>query len=529
MAKKLLIFMVALGLIACTVAIKQEDSHFIKKGSLIYAEDNEAYFLYDVNLMTKKALEDYIDAIAHGHVTHFFMGVNGQRTNYRTKVSEAMWDPLKNDKVFPDVAWTKATRTLYEKGIDPYATWIAKCRQVGISPWVEMRVNDQHFANTANTHKTRARILDFWRDHPEYRRTNRQGRKWSDYAFDYSQKAVRDYKLALVREFLEFWDVDGVSIDWMRTTLNLPEGKEVENAHFITEFMVEVKKMADEWSKKRGHKIGVAVRVPICPKISRSVGLNADEWAKMGLIDVLVTSQSYQTHFDMRIEEWREAIGDAQKHVSIVAATDHGFNPYPCGELWDAPRGRRTSMSMPYSLAWADNCYADGADGLYIYNMMYSRDVWYKIAEEGLSKNKIRRSTRCYPISYIDNDILFGDVGKDFPDTDTQLPRITGKDPVELKIKVGTPPRKADVSVILGFEKADNLADAKFTATLNGVESTSYTHIFLREWADWYGKAGAALAFKFPAEAVKKGYNTFKISTDAKTKIIYTELKVKPQ
>ena len=46
--------MVALGLIACTVAIKQEDSHFIKKGSLIYAEDNEAYFLYDVNLMTKK-------------------------------------------------------------------------------------------------------------------------------------------------------------------------------------------------------------------------------------------------------------------------------------------------------------------------------------------------------------------------------------------------------------------------------------------------------------------------------------------
>ena len=57
MAKKLLIFMVALGLIACTVAIKQEDSHFIKKGSLIYAEDNEAYFLYDVNLMTKKILK----------------------------------------------------------------------------------------------------------------------------------------------------------------------------------------------------------------------------------------------------------------------------------------------------------------------------------------------------------------------------------------------------------------------------------------------------------------------------------------
>ena len=77
------------------------ENHFFKKGTLVISEDNEFYFRFNPEeLMTQKALEDYVDNLRYGKVSHFFMGVNGQRTNYRTKVSEAVWDKLKNDKIF---------------------------------------------------------------------------------------------------------------------------------------------------------------------------------------------------------------------------------------------------------------------------------------------------------------------------------------------------------------------------------------------------------------------------------------------
>ena len=44
--------------------------------------------------LTKKGLENYIDEIARGHMTHFVMNLNSQRANFPSKTLEPLWKSL---------------------------------------------------------------------------------------------------------------------------------------------------------------------------------------------------------------------------------------------------------------------------------------------------------------------------------------------------------------------------------------------------------------------------------------------------
>lgn len=48
-------------------------------------EDNDHFFKCASSLMCEKGLEDYIDYICRGKVTHVFFCVCGQRTSYDSK------------------------------------------------------------------------------------------------------------------------------------------------------------------------------------------------------------------------------------------------------------------------------------------------------------------------------------------------------------------------------------------------------------------------------------------------------------
>ena len=55
--------------------------------------------------------------------------------------------------------------------------------------------------------------------------------------FDYAHKAVRDFRLALIKEACEKYDLDGVELDFMRTYIFFKPGEEKANMALMTEFM----------------------------------------------------------------------------------------------------------------------------------------------------------------------------------------------------------------------------------------------------------------------------------------------------
>ena len=340
---------------------------------LVVNEDNDHFFKLDRSRMTRAGLEAYVDSVAQGRVTHFFMCVSGQRASFDSKTVEPIWEglgePCGEGRIAGDGAdsgryaqsgaWAVNAKALFDAGIDPYEVWTARCREKGVSPWVSMRMNDAHFVGGAytnffrNTRFARQR-RDLWRM-PD-------GRGWSECALDYSHREVREYAMAHLKEIAARWDVDGVELDWMRWGLALRPNHERDDARYITGFMRSVRHALNAIGKSRGRRVKLAVRMPRSPAIARRIGFEVETWAKEGLVDVVVGSSFYQVDRDIAVAEWMRALKSANPAVTFLPCIDASAR---------GADGSSAPMNMARYRYVADRFYKLGAKGIYLFNAPY--------------------------------------------------------------------------------------------------------------------------------------------------------------
>jgi len=321
--------------------------------------DNDSFFKRPSAGMTVPDLERFIDQYAESAVTHLFLCPNGQRTSYRSKVHDAIWDPL-FEGGYSDNIWAKNCRILFEAGIDPYSVWIRRCREKGISPWLTVRMNDCHFADNLNYFRSSR----FWRSHPELWRIPhlKECEIWSDRALNYAHSEVREFQMALIRELLERYDVDGIELDWMRFEEHLTPGKEVEEAHFLTEFTEKTRKEICLTEKRLGHRIQLGCRVPASPEQCRAKGYAVDQWVKEKLVDMVIPSCFYASDEpDFSKAEWHDFLG---ADVPVIPSTEDGTAFYSGGP-------RLNKWAIDYR-GFFDRMYQRGFDSFYLFNFPYS-------------------------------------------------------------------------------------------------------------------------------------------------------------
>jgi len=374
------------------------------KPILAVNEDNDHFFKLDVSRMTRKGLEAYIDSVARGHVTHFFMCVNGQRTSYDSKTWEPIWmgidepaHPSSGTATAADGThdiWAVNAKRLFDAGIDPYEVWTTCCRKKGVSPWISMRMNDVHFANISNYFRNttfcRTR-RDLWRV------PNEQSGSWDSRSLDYAQKEVRDYSFAQFKEIAWRWDSDGVELDWMRFGYNLKPGREKEDAHHITAFVRDARRELDAVSKAKGRRLQLAVRVPRSPEAALEVGLDVGEWVKEGIVDLVIASSFLYADFDIPVAAW----------IAFLNARNPSVAFLPCADSLGQPGVKGGEMTMANYRAIAERFYRGGAKGIYLFNAPYvgsldserrqhKEDTFALVCTEGLAPNAIAGKPREY-------------------------------------------------------------------------------------------------------------------------------------
>lgn len=479
--KYALVYVVVFACVCCGyVCGAEEGSKFF-----VINEDNDHYFKQDASLMTKRALENYIDSFADTGVTHFFMCPNGQRTSYRTSVWEAIWDDV--DGKPPTDIWALNAKKLFDDGIDPYSVWIARCRERGISPWLTMRMNDVHFVTT----KGYFRNMNYWRANPQlWRVPNGAGGTWTDYAFDYSKPEVQKYSLALVRELLERYDVDGLELDWMRFCLHLTPGKSFEQRGVLTDFVRRVREIADEIGRKRGRRIGICARVPAEPDVGAWLGMDAVEWAKEGLVDMLVPSCFFSSaDFDMEARSWRKA----GVKIPLLPALDNGV----CGSR----RLRRIIMDRAMYNGWIANMrYGGFSDGLYFFNLVYSPKLFAELVRADISDSALERLPRRHVLSFRDY--------MESPEASRRMERLPEKisSRAEFAIQCGKVPPSGEVSAHVDFRDSPDFEKSVFEASLNGGKPVR------AEPAAPVGKGRRGARFRFEPGSARDGVNSLKIS-----------------
>ncbi len=437
----------------------------------------------------------------------------------RTSFASEVWDPVWRgyDASAPDDQplfasltpearvsarkWVHTAWELHRKGIDPYARWIARARRHGISPWVSMRMNDIHDVNDERSYMH----SEFWRRNPQFRRSPyRDG--FRERAFDYGHAEVRAHHMALVRELLERYDIDGLELDWMRFGFHFRPGQEGPGAELLTGFMREVRKLADARGRRRGRKILLGARVPSRPHTAKGLGMDAVRWAREGLVDMLVTTPFWASiEPDMPIELWRELLRGTG--VTFAAGLEVLIRPYH-----DYPKPPLNSLETARGAA--SSLLDRGADRVYLFNYMDSQTAMAdlenyprllrEVGEIETMAGKRRRHVLTYSDTWAPGE----------PAAPPMLP-VQGAEGRWSSFRIPTGPKPAQAFVLLGFAGAASCA-----VRLNGEPCAAVGERTMPVPAP----AAPMQAFRIPAAAMNRGYNLIEVEWTSAGRLDWVEI-----
>jgi hypothetical protein len=331
--------------------------------------EDDSHFAYELDVLldgaepTPSRVAAFVDRYADTSVRELLLCVNAQRTGFATTADgwEPIWEELETGPAWwRDWPWPKNGKRLVDAGIDRFALQLARCREIGIAPWLSIRTNDFHAVDDLDSpmHSW------FWKQHHEYWRKPEHFERPPDRALNYAIPAVRERLLALVRDVSERYDFDGLEIDWMRTEFCVPPGREHADAPLITGLMADIRAVLDAKAAASGRPVALATRVPSRPRYSIGFGLDAPDWARQGLIDRIVPAPHIHLDFDIPVAEWRQLTADTG--VLICPGLDIRIQPYP-----GAPRRTADGFvngSSETARGAAIAYLHQGADRIYLFN-----------------------------------------------------------------------------------------------------------------------------------------------------------------
>lgn len=499
-------------------------------GLMLNEDDTHFMACYTAEQMNAAGIDDLVSQYVSGQMKELVFNVNSQLANFPSKVWPTMWqgfDPaLGADqpalKRMPE-AWRENSCKVFREmlKIDLPQLWIDRVRQSGKSPWLSVRMNDVHGATEIEDYFH----SEFWRENVKYWRVpavDRPVRDWTERAFDYRHKEVREYHCALIREVVERYDCDGLELDWMRFSQHIAPGHEEEGREILIGFMRQVRELVDATNRKRGRRMLIGVRVPSRPWTARGVGVDAVTWSKEKLIDWIVATPFWATiEPDMPIEIWKQMLEGTD--VKIAAGLEINLRSSP--KSW--PKyGDNFANTAETVMGAASSLLSRGADRVYLFNYMHRGPSSARTPEEHQyiinHAGEIETATqgrRRHVVTYSDV-VAAGETQA------LALPAECTKDqPGRFRVHVGPNPANRASRVVVGLGEAGVQDFETVTVRVNGVVCANSTQALP---APIHPVVQKAAAFEIASGVLHGGYNHIEVeaSDDRVRQIFWIEIVV---
>ena len=267
---------------------------------VLYRTDGYSKYCHKTLVPTRKGIEqELIVPLAKGGISTIGWGCNAGTTATHDSVIEpivgAMLTPQewKQMRELDFVVYTNL-KTMIDSGNDPLKVAIASSHKLGMKIFGRLEMS-RGYGNVKK--KSWSEILlngKFSKEHPEYRIPGRLH-------LDFKYKAVRDYKLALLREMAEK-GCDGIMADFVSNPIYFAEPE--KGRPVMTQFVRDIRNMLDEVGIKQNRKIELFIRVNY--KDSYQRGLDWQLCMKEGLIDYISTFKGWPAsdYFNYNIDEF---------------------------------------------------------------------------------------------------------------------------------------------------------------------------------------------------------------------------------
>lgn len=425
-------------------------------GIMLNIDNTHFFATRSADEMTEEGVDELVDVYRDTAVTELAFCVAGRRTrvHYDAWGWEPVWTNLEEWEQRGISDHIENTILLRDRGVDPFERWLARCREVGIGGWLSIRANDVHHTCDPD-HPIHPQ---FWKDRPDLWRRPYDFERNVDRALDYAKEEVRERLVGFVEELAGRYEMDGLEIDWMRRPWTFAPGREGEGALRLTEMMAEIRKIL------RSRDIALGVRVPPTPEDSRGFGLDAVQWAKLGIVDRIAPCPDMQVNGNLPVDRWKDAVDGTGvpicPGVNAIVRPYHRYNRMKDGNL------RRVNVEILRGLAAA--LLHRGADQVYFFNVFdrkdflseWEEDAYRRLMSEAGDVSGLESKPRRHILTY--NDVPApgtswrcelpapcGPCGNMDPWADLAIP-----DTAELRVYTGPVSDDLTAQVRLAFEGA---------------------------------------------------------------------------
>ena len=343
-------------------------------GKIFFNEDPNHFVisrkLAGYERITMEDARNFILQYKDTQITDFFVCLGASGTWYDSEKTDNVmhnykrWiEEGKTDENDPNVIVSSIR--LIEKFYQDYGTsfqavWVKTLREIGIHPWISIRMNDIHEAGEEDS------ILHsgfFRKNRHKNRVSHREPVGYYDYALDYLFEEVRAHYLTVVKEALERFDADGIELDFMREIYSIGVGREYEGIAVINAFMRSVYALVKDAEARWGHTVKIAVRLPDTPEKALRLGFDFFDWVEAGIVDtIIVTPRWASSDNHMPIDLWKKILKG--KNITLAAGQEILISAYN--------RRGFTLQYNTYETAIATACahHFQEADAIYLFNYM---------------------------------------------------------------------------------------------------------------------------------------------------------------
>jgi hypothetical protein len=291
------------------------------------------------------------------------------------------WIPWWKSKVYPadeHYKWFKKRTGLEPDSFGQYMldggdmvkVFIETCRNVGLTPFISLRLNDaHHLQNAGMKNNGSIWVSRFYEEHPEFR-IGTEIKSRGEHVQNWAIPEVRAHKLAFIQELCEQYDIDGLELDFMRYPryFQLEKTTSKQRTEIMCEFVSEVRKILNISAKPRQHR-WLCVRVPCHLVAHDQLGINLPKLVSSG-VEMVNLSPHYCTKQQTDLAEIRKLVPNAALYLELTHCTSIGRKVNNSGG--DNFTFCRTTDEQFYTAAHL--AYARGADGISTFNFVYYRE-----------------------------------------------------------------------------------------------------------------------------------------------------------
>ena len=262
-----------------------------------------------------------------------------------------------------------------KKGGDMLEIMCDETHKKGAEYWLSYRLNDFHGIMAEANLKTQANpifVSRFYMEHLDQLIGEPQSNcGFARYMPDFQYEDVRNYKLSLIRELIENYDIDGLSVDFLRvpTLFNLNTTTSEQRLSIMLDFLGSIRRMLDDKAARTGKDYYFGVKIPIDMDSYDKLGIDVAAYEKEAGVNTFFIFDFYNTRQEYETLDYvRENVQNSLVNFEMSDCTT-----WISTKIGRSVRG--TTKEQYYTTAYM--AYLHGADGLSLFNF-----AWYRFDKE---------------------------------------------------------------------------------------------------------------------------------------------------